>query len=136
MKFEKLVNNIIRIIYLLFIFFSIGLLICFLFFRNINGIFTKIIGTIYLIIVLLTALSTIYYIILGVIYAFKDKTIKDLIKESFQSAIFALLVIIIYSLIIYHKIVIGTDYIIIIVFFMIPAFRKFLDTKGFKILKK
>ena len=136
MKFEKLVNNIIRIIYLLFIFFSIGLLICFLFFRNINGIFTKIIGTIYLIIVLLTALSTIYYIILGVIYAFKDKTIKDLIKESFQSAMFALLVIIIYSLIIYHKIVIGTDYIIIIVFFMIPAFRKFLDTKGFKILKK
>ena len=136
MKFEKLVNNIIRIIYLLFIFFSIGLLMCFLFFRNINGIFTKIIGTIYLIIVLLTALSTIYYIILGVIYAFKDKTIKDLIKESFQSAIFALLVIIIYSLIIYHKIVIGTDYIIIIVFFMIPAFRKFLDTKGFKILKK
>ena len=109
---------------------------CFLFFRNINGIFAKIIGTIYLIIVLLTALSTIYYIILGVIYAFKDKTIKDLIKESFQSAVFALLVIIIYSLIIYHKIVIGTDYIIIIVFFMIPAFRKFLDTKGFKILKK
>lgn len=136
MKFEKLVNNIIRIIYLLFIFFSIGLLICFLFFRNINDIFAKIIGTIYLIIVLLTALSTIYYIILGVIYAFKDKTIKDLIKESFQSAMFALLVIIIYSLIIYHKIVIGTDYIIIIVFFMIPAFRKFLDTKGFKILKK
>lgn len=136
MKFEKLVNNIIRIIYLLFIFFSIVLLICFLFFRNINDIFAKIIGTIYLIIVLLTALSTIYYIILGVIYAFKDKTIKDLIKESFQSAMFALLVIIIYSLIIYHKIVIGTDYIIIIVFFMIPAFRKFLDTKGFKILKK
>ena len=136
MKFEKLVNNIIRIIYLLFIFFSIGLLICFLFFRNINGIFAKIIGTIYLIIVLLTALSTIYYIILGVIYAFKDKTIKDLIQESLQSAIFALLVIIVYSLIIYHKIVIGTDYIIIIVFFMIPAFRKYLDIKGFKFLKK
>ncbi len=136
MKFEKILNKIIRLIYLLFIFFSIILLICFLFFRNINGFYAKLLGSVYLIIVLLSALSTIYYTILGVIYAFKDKTIKDLIQESLQSAIFALLVIIVYSLIIYHKIVIGTDYIIIIVFFMIPAFRKYLDIKGFKFLKK
>lgn len=135
-KIDDFLYKMIKAIYWIFALSSISLLLCFIFFRNISKNTANILGTIYLIIVLLTAIFTIYCAIKGLLFAKRDKTLKELLKESLSSAFFALFVIVVYSLILYHKVVIGTDYIIIIVFFIIPAFRKYFYVKKDLKLKK
>lgn len=128
-KNDNIIFRLIKIIYLIFVLSSIGLLLCFIFLRNIDKNITNILGIIYLIVIVITSLATLYCTVKGFLFAQKEKQLKFLIKESLSSALFALLVIIIYSLLLYHKIVIGNDYIIIIVFFIIPAFRNYFDKK-------
>ncbi len=127
-KIDDYIYKTLKVLFYMFIGITIILLFFVLFMNDITKYsIYLLIG--YLIFCALFILGLIYASIYGFVLAFKDKSIKDLLVESLKNMLYAIGVLIVYYLIVYHKIVLSSDYIIVIVFFLSPSIKRYYDYK-------
>ena len=128
-KIDDFIFKMNKVLFYIFIGITIILLFKVLFINDLESANIYLLAG-YLIFCFIFVLGLIYSSIYGYILSIKDKSIKELLIESIKSMLYATFVLIIYYLIVYHKVVFSSDYIILIIFFIMPSIRKYYDYKS------
>lgn len=128
-KIDDFIFKMNKVLFYIFIGITIILLFKVLFINDLESASIYLLVG-YLIFCFIFVLGLIYSSIYGYVLSIKDKSIKELLIESIKSMLYATFVLIIYYLIVYHKVVFSSDYIILIIFFIMPSIRKYYDYKS------